>query len=191
MITIDDNRTVTRILDDDSWKAYPLELSPDGVEQFKALTKSDTRKPIVYVHVETGTGRVLRIGYSSEGIYYRWAKNTNGHIATFEWALGLSQTYKGMASRFPQYVLFFHRLARMKTVVWTVVCCEQSAKDVESTLTDAFTPVWEQFNLRCRTAKVRPGQMGAFTIDDRTYGAPELPLLNDLRSSRVWPFRIQ
>ncbi len=188
MITIDETITVPRILEDAYWESYPLELTDEGVRRFKTQTQSDSRKPIVYVHVESRTGRVLRIGYSSEGIYYRWTKNTNGHIATFEWAMKLSQTYKGMAPRFPQYVLFFNRLVNMKTTVWTVECCDQSAKVVEKVLTDAFTPVWEQFNSRCRSASVRPGQIGSLTVNDRTYSAPGLPELRELKSGRIWPF---
>ena len=183
--------TIEQILADDSWKSFPLELTPSGLEQFKKLTNSDSRKPIVYVHVEDSTGRVLRIGLARKGIHDRWTQATNGHIATFEWSMAYSETYKGMASYFPQYVLFFYRLANMKTTVWTVTCTELSAKIVEKILISVFKPVWEQFNSLCRAAGVCTGRASASTISDRTYRSSRLPVLDGLQSGRPWPLRIE
>lgn len=187
MITIEESRDLSRILSNDSWLSFPLEMTSEGIGQFKRETAIDSRNPIVYVHVESKTRRVLRIGYSSEGINYRWVRNTNGHIATLEWAMKLSDTYRGMAPRFPQYVLFFHRLIGLNTTVWTVSCAKDSARAVESTLVSEFEPVWEQFNSRCKSSGVRPGKNLSATVDDRTFADPLLPLLDGLDSCRPWP----
>jgi hypothetical protein len=192
MIRISEPITIDRILTDESWKTIPLELTSSGLGQFKKLTASDSRKPVVYVHVESATQRVLRIGIACKGIHDRWTRATNGHISTFEWSMEYSTTYKGMAWRFPQYVLFFRRLANLRTTVWTVTCCsEQSAKRVEKILTLEFQPVWEKFDSLCKTIGIRKGQPAASTVDDRTFADPGLPDLNLLQSGRTWPLRFE
>src|SRR2546428_13586516 len=100
------------------WESLPLVMSRQGVADFKTLTQSAPHQPAVYVHVEDPTGRVLRVGKAEGGIHRRWATARNGHLATFEWAMGWSDRYQLYAPKFPRYVLFLSRLAGMRTKHW-------------------------------------------------------------------------
>src|SRR5688572_28062359 len=95
-------------------ESLPLDMSRQGVADFKALTQSAPDQPAVYVHIEIPMGRVLRVGKAEDGIHRRWTTARNGHLATFEWAMGWSERYQLYAPKFPQYVLFVRRLAGMR-----------------------------------------------------------------------------
>src|SRR5437899_247324 len=109
---------------DGFWKSLTMEMSRQGVADFMRLTEYDPecKLPAVYVHVETPTGRVLRVGQTKAGIHRRWTTAPNGHLATFEWAMGWSERYRTYAPKFPKYMLFFWRLAGVTTEVWFLTC---------------------------------------------------------------------
>src|SRR5205809_631701 len=72
------------------WESVPLEMSRGGIANFAMGTRRVSPQPAVYVHVELPTGRVLRVGKAETGVHRRWTASANGHLSTFEWAMGWS-----------------------------------------------------------------------------------------------------
>ena len=178
---------MTCAVEGDQWKSLPLEMSRQGVADFKALTQSSPRQPAIYVHVEETTRRVLRIGKAERGIHLRWTTARNGHLATFEWAMGWSDRYRPYAYKFPHYVLFFRLLAGMSTEVWFLTCDKSTVKVEEEQLIAQFYPVWEKFNSLCGMQGVREGEPRGQAVSARDFTDTALPRIERLRSKRLWP----
>jgi hypothetical protein len=176
------------ILKDETWRAFPLDMTCEGLVRFAAVAKGASKEPTVYVHVETATGRVLRIGKAERGLYARWCQASNGHVATFEWAMGWSNRYKRYAAQFPNYVLFFRRIAHRPTTVWALVCEATPASRVERLLISGLGPVWEPFAKACRAVGIgRSGHALNDAVCSGDFSDPTLPDIDHMQSLHSWP----
>jgi hypothetical protein len=168
------------------WESLPLEMSRRGVDHFRALTLSAPRGPAVYVHVETPTKRVLRVGQTGDSIHGRWATSPKGHLSTFEWALDGTGSYRPHAPNFPEYVLFFYRLAGMQTWVWTLTCDRSRVTSKEDEIICEYGPIWEDFLRLCVARGVKRGKPGGQAVSRRDFSDPALPTLDGLKSKKLW-----
>ncbi len=168
------------------WDSLPLEMSRRGVDNFKRLTEKTPRQPMVYVHVEMPSRRVLRIGKAEHGIYRRWATDPNGHLATFKWATSKSGPYQGYAGKFPHYVLFFRLLDGMATRVWFLTCSKVTINFKEKELDHRYVPVWKTFLRLSREEGVRQGKRRGPAVSCCDFTDPALPTLEGLQSKRLW-----
>lgn len=177
---------IALVLADSTWQAFELEMTKDGFERFAEVTAKAPTTPIVYVHVEQNSGRVLRIGKSLRGIRPRWLTKSDSHHSTFEWAMGWGSRYQKKSRTTANYVLFFWRLFGMKTEVWTIDCCPQSCEAIESLLIAHFEPVWEKFREECKQAGLSVddphGQIGI----NRQFDHPMLPTIDKSDSQLKW-----
>lgn len=172
------------------WEVLPLEMNRQGVAHFSALTKSAPRLPAVYVHVEMPTGRVLRVGHTKVGIHRRWTTSKNGHLATFEWAMGWSDRYGiDNANEFPHYILFFRRLAEMRTRLMFLTRDESFVEDEEDKLIAEYGPVWQEFLRMCNERGVRQGKSRGPAVTRCDFTDPALPKIDGLQSKRLWPLQ--
>ncbi len=169
------------------WERVTLEMNPQGVADFRTLTQSASHQPAVYVHIEAPTRRVLRVGKAEGGLHRRWTTARNGHLATFEWAMGWSERYQPYAPKFPKYVLFFWRLAGMRTNLWFLTCEKPSVDDKEEDLIAEYGPIWEEFRRVCKAKGVRKGERLGRAVSGRDFTDPALPNLDGLQSRRLWP----
>lgn len=171
------------------WEWLPLEMTEHGIEAFAEKTRLLPRNPGVYVHVEAPTGRVFRIGRTLAGIHQRWTKSDMGHLATFEWAMRLNDRYRPYARKFPQYILFFHRLAGKTTIVWSMSCDGFTVDDIERRLIVAFEPIWEQFSILSGRQGVRQGKPLGQAVSTWEYDFRDsnLPTIDSLQSKMPWP----
>lgn len=177
---------ISTVLADPSWKSYELEMTENGITRFKAEAINATKEPVVYVHTEPDTGRVLRVGKSLSGILPRWITKADSHCSTFEWAMGWSERYRSKALSNPNYVLFFRRLFGLKTAVWTVNCCPLSYEAVEDLLINYYLPVWECFRDQCSEVGIRiNGPLGNIGLD-RQFDLAQLPAIEKLNSRLIW-----
>jgi hypothetical protein len=171
---------------DERWESLPLEMTRRGIQEFATLTEKAPRGPAVYAHVEVSTRRVLRVGQTGDSIHGRWTTSPKGHLSTIEWAMGWSDRYKAHAPNFPQYVLFFYRLAGVSTRVWYLICEESFVKETEDKVRDEYGPVWETFNRLCGVQGVRKGQPRGEAVSRCDFTDPNLPKLDGIQSQRLW-----
>jgi hypothetical protein len=102
--------------------------------------------------------------------------------------MGWGNRYAPYAFKFPNYVLFFRRLANKRTVVFSLVCDATPASRVERLLIDGLGPVWEQFARSCRTAWVgKSGHVLNEAVCRRDFSDPALPDIDHMQSLYSWP----
>lgn len=143
------------ILINEIWESFDLEMTKSGFERLKEqLSVYNYRRPQVYVHViDEGPlrNKVARIGKAESGILNRWINSSNGHQATFLWAIGGSDKYgEKNAERYPSYLLYFSLLNELKTKLYVLSCQKgqdgkSAARSAEKALIGHFLPLWESY----------------------------------------------